>query len=158
MGYFSRIPLPFPSLLCLQARAATAAGASPLSPAQGINKPIKRALVSCPGAILGVTLIHSCGEMRLQRDTAAPSCCAQFPSHVAVALICLSVPVLATPPALLCMSERHPIKGDNQPSSCEPQRGCCILHSPPLVPLFSLGEEQLPEAPQGKDCSVLTCS
>lgn len=54
--------IPSPPLLCLQARAATAAGASPLSPVLGINRPIKHALVPCPGAILGATLITAAGK------------------------------------------------------------------------------------------------
>jgi len=83
--------------------------------------------------------------MRLRQDAAALSCCAQFPSHVAVALICLCVTALATLPALLSKSEGCPVKGDNWLSSCELQRGCCVLPSPPLVLLLSLGEEQLSE-------------
>lgn len=63
-----------PSLLCLQARVATAAGASPFSPVLGINRPIKCALVPCPGAILGATLISfpcSCDYSRRQLLQAA---------------------------------------------------------------------------------------
>lgn len=60
--------------------------------------------------------------------------------------ICLHVTAPATLPVLLCKSEGCLIKGHNQPNSCEPQRGCCLVPSPPLVLLLSLGEEQLPEA------------
>lgn len=56
--------IPSPSLHCrvYMQELPTAAGASPLSPVLGIKRAIKRALVPCPGAILGATLITGAGK------------------------------------------------------------------------------------------------
>lgn len=56
--------IPSPSLHCsvYVQELPTAAGASPLSPVLGIKRPIKCALVPCPGAILGATLITAAGK------------------------------------------------------------------------------------------------
>lgn len=59
---FPEIPFPFLHCRVYMQELPTAAGASPLSPVLGIKRPIKHALVPCPGAILGTALITAAGK------------------------------------------------------------------------------------------------